>query len=406
MDAPEVAELPMGYDEKVSPFQKMMLLRCFRIDRSYLAIQEYVVAVMNKKYVEPPVLDYKKIFNQTTCTTPVVFILSPGSDPGREVTLLSEEFSIRLRPISMGQGQDVRADKDLAMGIQRGQWILLMNCHLLWRWLHAKLEKFLEKIEEMAPSKDFRLWITTEPTENFPLSILQMSLKVVTEPPDGLRLNMRQSYTTLSDADLASCPHKRFRPLVYVLAFFHAVVQERRKYGRIGWNVAYDFNESDFRVSLSIMNTYLSKAFHRDGNNGPIPWATLKYLIGEAMYGGRVVDSYDRRGLITYLEEFMGDFLFDKFNRFAFYQTKEDSYVVPQTGHVDIYKTQVENQPRTNTPEVFGLHSNAEIGYFTTASRDILLHVLSLQSGSGAGGGGSSKDQVVANLAKSILVNL
>merc|ERR1719487_2602998 len=85
------------------------------------------------------------------------------------------------------------------------------------------------------------------------------------------------------------------------------------------------------------------------------------------------------------------DFLFDKFNRFAFYQTKEDSYVVPETGHVDIYKMQVENQPRTNTPEVFGLHSNAEIGYFNTASRDIFSQILSLQSGAGSGGSASSK---------------
>jgi dynein heavy chain len=406
LDAPEVAEFPMGYSEKLTPFQKMCLLRCFHVDRIALSIQEYVVIKMGKKYLEPPVLNYKKILNQSTPVTPVVFILSPGSDPGREVTKMSDEFGIRLKPTSMGQGQGPKAEKDLQVGVQRGQWILLMNCHLLWRWLQAKLEKFLEKIEEMKPSKDFRLWITTEPTEKFPLSILQMSLKVVTEPPNGLKLNMRQSYSKVEEEDLATCPHKRFRPLVYVLGFFHAVVQERRKYGRIGWNVAYDFNESDFRVSLSIMNTYLTKAFHRDGNNGPIPWDTLKYLIGEAMYGGRVVDSFDRRGLVTYLEEYMGDFLFDKFNRFAFFQTREDSYVVPETGHVDIYKTQVENQPRVNTPEVFGLHSNAEIGYFTTASRDILTHILSLQSGAGSGGGGSSKDQVVGQIAHDILEKL
>jgi len=406
LDAPEVTPFPMGYTDKISPFQKMCLLRCFRVDRISLAIQEYVVVKMGKKYLEPPVLNYKKILNQSTPVTPVVFILSPGSDPGREVTKMSDEVGIRLKPTSMGQGQGPKAEKDMQVGVQRGQWILLMNCHLLWRWMHAQLEKFLEKIEEMAPSKDFRLWITTEPTENFPLSILQMSLKVVTEPPNGLKLNMRQSYAKIEEEHLASCPHKRFRPLVYVLGFFHAVVQERRKYGSIGWNIAYDFNESDFRVSLSIMNTYLTKAFHRDGQNGTIPWATLKYLIGEAMYGGRVVDSFDRRALVTYLEEYMGDFLFDKFNRFAFFQTKEDSYVVPETGHVDIYKTQVENQPRVNTPEVFGLHSNAEIGYFTTSSRDILTQVLSLQSGAGSGGGGASKDQVVGQIAADILEKL
>ena len=65
----------------------------------------------------------------------------------------------------------------------------------------------------------------------------------------------------------------------YVLAFFHAVVQERRKYGKIGWNIAYDFNESDFRVCMTLLNTYLTKSLENPDNR--IPWASLKYLIGE-----------------------------------------------------------------------------------------------------------------------------
>lgn len=74
-------------------------------------------------------------------------------------------------------------------------------------------------------------------------------VQVVTEPPNGLKLNMRATYFKISLETLMSCPHSAFRSLVYVLAFFHAVVQERRKYGKIGWNVPYDFNESDFQVN-------------------------------------------------------------------------------------------------------------------------------------------------------------
>lgn len=74
-------------------------------------------------------------------------------------------------------------------------------------------------------------------------------MQVVTEPPNGLKLNMRATYSKISHESLAECPHPAFSNLVYVLAFFHAVVQERRKYGKIGWNVSYDFNESDFFVS-------------------------------------------------------------------------------------------------------------------------------------------------------------
>ena len=68
-------------------------------------------------------------------------------------------------------------------------------------------------------------------------SFLQRSLKVVTEPPNGLKLNLRNTYFKIPSAALKSgCPHPAFKPLVYTLAFFHAVVQERRKYGKVGSN--------------------------------------------------------------------------------------------------------------------------------------------------------------------------
>ncbi len=81
---------------------------------------------------------------------------------------------------------------------------------------------------------------------------------------------------------LTDCPHEAFPSLVFVLAFFHAVVQERRKYNKIGWNVSYDFNESDFRVCMQILNTYLTKS--HDNGDAKIPWASLKYLIGEVTF--------------------------------------------------------------------------------------------------------------------------
>lgn len=163
--------------------------------------------------------------------------------------------------------------------VSRGLWLMLQNCHLLVKWLKI-LEKHLEKITK--PHPDFRLWLTTEPTGHFPIGILQRSLKVVTEPPNGLKLNLKNTFHKLGTSSLNECPHEAFPSLVFVLAFFHAVVQERRKYDKIGWNVSYDFNDSDFRVCMQILNTYLSKAV--ENGDRKIPWASLKYLIGEVMY--------------------------------------------------------------------------------------------------------------------------
>ena len=66
------------------------------------------------------------------------------------------------------------------------------------------------------------------------MGILQKSLKVVTEPPDGLKLNMRATFAKIDQSVLDACPHDAFRACLFTLAFLHAVVQERRKYGKIG----------------------------------------------------------------------------------------------------------------------------------------------------------------------------
>lgn len=191
-------------------------------------------------------------------------------------------------------------------GAIRGYWVMLQNCHLLTSWL-KQLEAIIESLSK--PDKGFRLWLTTAPTDKFPLGILQRSLKVVTEPPDGLAANVKQNYTKLSDEMLDECPKQEFRSLVYVLSFFHATIQERKKFGKIGWNVNYDFNDSDFRISFRLISLYLNKAISLGEEE--IPWDTLRYLIGEAMYGGRVTDNWDRRVLATYLHEYMGEFIFD-----------------------------------------------------------------------------------------------
>lgn len=167
-----------------------------------------------------------------------------------------------------------------------------------------------------------------------------------------------------------------FRPLIYVISFFHAIVQDRRKYGKIGWNVSYDFNESDFRISVHLLNLYLTKAYIN--KEEAIPWNSLKYLIGEAMYGGRVTDDFDRRVLVCYLDEYMGDFLFEKNREFFFAKVDEITYSLPKLLNLEGYINTVNEIPIINSPAVFGLHPNAEIMYYTNAAKDLWDNLLSL----------------------------
>ena len=248
----------------------------------YRCINNYITQEMGEEFITPPVVSFDSIYEQMTPFIPVVFMLSPGSDPTNDLLKLADRCGMdseKFKHISLGQGQELAAFILLERALSQGEWLMLQNGHLLVKFLRS-LEKRLEKTEK--PHPDFRLWITTDPTPTFPIGILQKSLKVVTEPPNGLKLNLRSTFFKMQPKALESCPHEAFKPLVYVLSFFHAVVQERRKYDKLGWNILYDFNESDFNVCLDILNTYLTKAVQIKDER--IPWNSLKYLIGEVSW--------------------------------------------------------------------------------------------------------------------------
>ena len=193
--------------------------------------------------------------------------------------------------------------------------------------------------------------------------------------------------------------HPAYRPLVYTLAFFHSILQDRKKFGKIGWNVIYDFSDADFQISKKLLSLYLDKISLEE----TIPWSSLKYLIGEAMYGGRVTDDYDRRVMMTYLSEYMGDFIFDVNQKFFFSKIGAE-LGIPENGPYDDFRKYIEGIPSIYSPEVLGLHSNAEIDFFTQASKSIWNCLLTLQStvGTDAESGGG-RDQLLLQYAEELL---
>ncbi len=108
-DTPESAPFPLRYEESLTDFQRLMLLRCFRVDRIYRAVTEYVTKIMGEKYVTPPIISFESIYEQSTPMSPIVFILSPGSDPATDLLKLAERSGFgtnKLKYLSLGQGQE------------------------------------------------------------------------------------------------------------------------------------------------------------------------------------------------------------------------------------------------------------------------------------------------------------
>jgi len=108
--------------------------------------------------------------------------------------------------------------------------------------------------------EEFRIWMTCEPHNDFPIGLLQMSVKVTNEPPKGIKAGLYKTFTTLVNSEfLEKIDHPNWRVLAFSCCFLHSVVQERRKFGELGWCIPYEFNNSDLEASLEFIEKYLNQ---------------------------------------------------------------------------------------------------------------------------------------------------
>lgn len=134
-----------------------------------------------------------------------------------------------------------------------------------------KLEAIVENLSE-SNHPDFRIWLTSMPSASFPVAVLQTSVKMTMEPPTGLRSNLLRSYANLDNRELNdSTKPKEYKALLFAFAFFHAIVQDRRKFGAIGWNIPYAFMQEEFAVCKIQLKSFLD-------NYADVPYKVLNFL--------------------------------------------------------------------------------------------------------------------------------
>ena len=131
------------------------------------------------------------MLDESSPRTPLICLLSMGSDPTSSIESLAKLEKLSCRAISMGQGQEVHARALLQGGMENGGWALLQNCHL---GLDFMEELFLLVVDTEVVHKDFRLWITTEEHPKFPISLLQIGIKYTNEPPQGIKPGLKRTY--------------------------------------------------------------------------------------------------------------------------------------------------------------------------------------------------------------------
>uniref|UniRef100_A0A669P469 Dynein axonemal heavy chain 12 n=1 Tax=Phasianus colchicus TaxID=9054 RepID=A0A669P469_PHACC len=397
---PQSFPLPEPLNNALNELQKMIILRCLRPDKIGPAITTFVTEKLGKKFVEPPPFDLTKSYSDSNSTIPLIFVLSPGADPMSSLLKFAndkEMIGSKFQSISLGQGQGPIATKMIQEGMEEGAWVCLQNCHLAVSWM-PMLEKICEEFSSEKCHPFFRLWLTSYPSPKFPVTILQNGVKMTNEPPTGLRLNLLQSFLSdpISDPTFFSgCPEKELK-LLFGVCFFHALVQERRKFGPLGWNIPYGFNESDLRISIRQLQLFINEYQH-------VPFEAISYLTGECNYGGRVTDDWDRRLLLTMLDDFYNPEIIEN-PRYTF--SPSGNYYAPPKGTYEDYIEFIKSLPFSQHPEVFGLHENVDISKDLQQIKVLFESLLLTQGGDAQGTSSGGGDSTLYEIADDILSKL
>lgn len=399
---------PGKYDSTLNSFQKVLLLRGLAEEKVPQAILRLIATEMGPEFGKITPTSMEDIYNDTDRKTPCIFVLSAGADPTGMLLRFAKEMAFidRLHLISLGQGQGPRAEKLIEASQTAGDWVLLQNCHLAKSWM-PKLEKIVEDLAQRTDDEcmsTFRLFLTSFPASYFPVTVLQNGIKLTNEPPKGIRANLIRSFNTLiledaleSFTQLGSFDDGMTKDIVWRkmlcgLTFFHAISQERRKFGALGWNIRYEFNDTDLETSLASLKKFLEE-------QPLVPWDALRYVTGQINYGGRVTDDWDRRCLTSILDNFYTTELLTEGYAFS----ASGIYRVPHgsLSHASILEY-LNDLPALDNPELFGMHENANVTYERNESANMTRIILSLEPRDSGGGGGRSNDQRVSDLAASI----
>ncbi|KAJ1341094.1 hypothetical protein BSLG_004296 [Batrachochytrium salamandrivorans] len=254
----------------IPAFQRLLVVQALRPDRLLTAITSFCCSVLGLESLEPSSLQLKKLYDEESSSSePILFITTPGVDPSQNLRDLShlEVGEDRYHQVSMGQGQG-----DLAISL-----------------IHKAAE-------------EGGLWLTSEAHSKFPAGLLESCLKVTIEAPAGIKKNLQRIYQDWSPEYIQLGSPIRAQAL-FALAWFHAVIQERRNYIPQGWSQFYEFSAADLRSSAEIIDTMCTKS------QSP-QWATLHGLLKSAIYGGRIDDHQDSLKLNTYLVQLFCDDVF------------------------------------------------------------------------------------------------
>jgi dynein heavy chain 1 len=296
--------------------------------------------------------------DEVEAASPVCLCSVPGYDASYRVDNLVSTTGAKCTPVAMGSQEGFAlADQAIAAAARTGNWVLLKNVHLAPAWL-SQLEK---RLQSLNPNRNFRLFLTMETNPSIPVNILRQGRVLMNEPPPGIRANILDSLRSLNPTRLSSGPAEKMR-LYFLVAWFHAVVQERLRYVPIGWTKAFEFNDSDQEAALNTIDSWVATAAKGRANIDPasIPWDALRSLIREAVYGGKIDTEFDQSLLDSFVAQLFSPRAYDVDFQLVPKSDGEEGLLVPDATKLEQFVEWVSRLPEQEPPSYLALPPTAE----------------------------------------------
>ena len=344
---PKITSVKPNDLKTLEMFIKAYFLKVFKQDSLVLYIDSWISNSLGSQSKMIEFNEIHRVYSNIDFRTPLLILLAPGTDPTEILLRLSKEKHKPLQLISLNK--NVHSNKKSFFGHalekakELGSWVLIQNCHLSISML-SELSKYMD-FDSNNCHQDFRMILTTNPIESFPINILSQVFKYAFQKQQNLKSALQEVFNGLNSEDFEGTETQKSKEewmkWLFNLSVFHAIVRTRGNFGNLGFSKPYEFNLGDFDISKNL----LKRGFSATGDLEDM-WESLNYLIGNINYGGRILEDLDLNIIFALLKKYLNSD--DNLNIF-----KEDSL------NYAAFKKTIDSFPDIDDPELYGLNENS-----------------------------------------------
>ncbi|XP_041352869.1 LOW QUALITY PROTEIN: cytoplasmic dynein 1 heavy chain 1-like [Gigantopelta aegis] len=384
-DHPEL-EVPQLWEKELSPIGQavygLLVVQAFRPDRLVAMARVFVEKTLGTEFVHAAEKELnlsEVVENEIKANTPVLMCSMPGFDASGRVDDLAAELGKQLTSVAIGSAEGfTQAEKVINSSSKSGRWVMLKNVHLAPQWL-IQLEK---KVHNLTPHTNFRLFLTMEINSKLPTNLLRAGRVVVFEPPPGVPANLTRTFSSVPAARMCKAPNERAR-LYFLLAWLHAIIQERMRYTPLGWSKKYEYTESDLKVACDMLDVWINSVAKGRTNLPPekVPWDAIRTLLSQCIYGGKIDNEFDQRLLNAFVAKLFTPKSFEgDFKLVTNVDGQEGKHIVMPDGvRREQFIQFVDNMEDRQTPSWLGLPNNAENVLMTTYGSNMIAKLMKMQ---------------------------